>query len=84
MTSVEWDSDARDFLRKLPKGISHRIFEKIDKKIRYDVGHYLEPLVGIDAKKIRIGDYRLFVDYDPAKDHLVIRTIRHRRDAYTR
>ncbi len=30
MTSIIWDSKAREFLRKLPKDISKRIFNKID------------------------------------------------------
>ncbi len=82
MTSIEWDPKARDFLRKLPKHISKRIFEKVDSGARVNVKRFLEPLVGIEGHKIRVGDYRLFVDYDKAKDHLTVRTIRHRRDAY--
>jgi len=32
--------------------------------------------------KIRIGDYRLFVDYYKDKDEMIIRSIRHRKNAY--
>lgn len=82
MSHAQWDPKARDFLRKLPKDIAKRLFEKVDKDIRYNVKHYLESLVGMDVKKIRIGDYRLFVDFYEDKDILVIRAIRHRREAY--
>ena len=84
MSSVEWDPKARDFMRKLPKNISSRIFNKVDKEIKYNVERYLESLVNMSEKKIRIGDYRLFVDFYKDKDLLLIRTIRHRKDAYKR
>ncbi len=82
MTSIEWDPKARDFLRKLPKHISKRIFEKVDGRARVNVERFLETLAGIEGYKIRVGDYRLFVDYDKVKDHLIIRAIRHRKNAY--
>jgi len=82
MSLVEWDPKAQDFLRKLPKDLAKRIFNKVDKEISQNVERYLETLVNIDAYKIRIGDYRLFVDFDRDMDKLVIRAIRHRKDAY--
>ncbi len=45
---------------------------------------YLEPLKGHDFYKIRVGDYRLFVDYYPEKDRLIVRMIEHRSRAYKR
>ncbi len=82
MTEIEWDPKARDFLRKLPKELASRIFNKTDIQIRQNLERYLETLVEKDYYKIRIGDYRLFVDYYKDKDILVIRTISHRRNAY--
>jgi mRNA-degrading endonuclease RelE of RelBE toxin-antitoxin system len=82
MSLIEWDPKARNFLRKLPKPVAQRIFTKVDTKIRHNVERYLEPLVNLNSYKIRVGDYRLFVDYFKTADHLVIRAIRHRRDAY--
>ena len=82
MTDIIWDEKARDFLRKIPKDISRRIFNKIDNEVKNNVLHYLETLVNKDFYKIRAGDYRLFADYYRDKDLLIIRTIRHRKDAY--
>ena len=82
MTSVDWDPKAREFLRKLPKEIASRIFSKIDKEVRLNVERYLETLVNIEGFKLRVGDYRLFVDYYKSEDRLVIRAIRHMKDAY--
>ncbi len=82
MTSIIWDPKAREFLRKLPKDISRRIYKKIDKEIKYNVTRFLETIINWEGYKIRVGDYRLFVDYYKDRDLLIIRTIRHRRDAY--
>ena len=80
MISVEWDPKARDFLRKLQKDIAKRIFTKFEKDIKPNVTHHLETLVGVGGYKIRINDYRFFVDYYTDKDLLVVRAIRHRKD----
>jgi len=82
MVIIEWDTQARDFLRKLPKEIAQRIFHKIDTEVKINVEHYLETLVGRNGYKIRVGEYRLFVDYNHNKQILVIRSIRHRKNAY--
>lgn len=82
MTSIEWDPKAREFLRKLQKDIARRIFKKVDTEIKNNVERFLEPLINQDGYKMRIGEYRLFVDFYKDKGLLVIRTIRHRRNAY--
>ena len=84
MTSIEWDPKAREFLKKLSKDIAKRIYKKVDKEIKNNVTRFLETLVNREGYKIRIGDYRLFVDYYKDRDFLFIRTIRHRSDAYKR
>ncbi len=81
MVSIVWDPKAREFLRKLSEDISRRIFKKINEKVE-NIERYLEPLVGLDVSKIRIGNYRLFVNYYKSKDLLVVHSIRHRKNAY--
>ncbi|MBI5393201.1 type II toxin-antitoxin system RelE/ParE family toxin [Candidatus Woesearchaeota archaeon] len=82
MTNIDWDEKARDFLRKIPREMSKRIFTKVDHEIRNNVERYLETLVNLHGYKIRIGEYRLFVDYYKDNNLLIIRAIRHRSDAY--
>ncbi len=82
MTEIIWDPKARDFLRKLPKDISKRIFKKVDIEIKNNVERYLKKLLNTEANKIRVGDYRLFADYYKNEDKLYIRSVRHRRNAY--
>ncbi|MFH1290087.1 MAG: type II toxin-antitoxin system RelE/ParE family toxin [Nanoarchaeota archaeon] len=81
-TTIKWDPKAREFLRKLPKDISKRIIKKVDKDVKANVQRYLDTLAGKDYFKIRIGDYRLFADYYQKEDLLIIRTGRHRKEAY--
>ena len=82
MIVIEWDPQAREFLKKLPKEIAQRIYRKVDTEIKHNVERHLEFLVGMDEYKIRIGDYRLFVNYFNKEGILQIISIRHRKDAY--
>jgi mRNA-degrading endonuclease RelE of RelBE toxin-antitoxin system len=68
MTRVIWDPKAREFLRKLDKHIAKRIYTTVDKKISKNVGRYLESIAGHDFLKLRVGDYRLFVDFYQKED----------------
>lgn len=81
MTELVWDDRAADVLRKLPKDDAERIVAKL-RHIALNVERYLEKVVGQNFNKVRIGDYRLFVDFDRGADLLFIRDLRHRRNAY--
>lgn len=81
-SDIIWEPKSREFLRKLPKNIAKRIYGKINNEIKYNAERYLETLVNRECYKIRIGNYRLFVDYNKNEGILIIRSIRHRRDAY--
>ena len=78
---IHWDPLARKQLQKLPKEIASRIVRRVD-LIKDNIMHYVESLVGRDDFKLRIGDYRLFLDVDENKKEVWIRTLRHRREAY--
>jgi mRNA interferase RelE/StbE len=71
-------------LRKLDRGIARRIGEAIT-----DLGNNPRPpgskkLVGVDAWRIRIGDWRVI--YQIHDDRLIVLVVRvgHRRDIYDR
>jgi len=76
---VIWDDEAINFLRRLDKNISSRIVKKI-KEIRSNPMRYIFSWVNMDFSKIRIGNYRVFVDFKD--DTMIIRTIKHRKNAY--
>ena len=82
MSKITWKQKAIDFLEKLPENESERIVKKVDSEIKFNVLHYLEHLENMPYKKIRIGNYRLFVEYDISKDELIIYLIKQRKNAY--
>ena len=70
-------------LSKLDKFIQRYIISKLDKIARSpDSYRYLSSLTDVEGYKIRVGDYRIFVDPDFKKDTLNIHKIRHRKNAY--
>lgn len=81
MSIVEWTQNSLDFLDKLDKKDSERIVKKID-EIKESPIRFIKGLINKDFGKIRIGDYRLFVDFIIKDDRLIIRSIKHRKNAY--
>lgn len=79
MIKITWDKNALIFLRKLERADAKRIIKKIN-LLGENTKHHLKPLVNIDAYKLRVGDYRVFVDVD--KEEIIIRSIKHRKNAY--
>jgi mRNA interferase RelE/StbE len=82
MTEIIWKQKVLDFLEKLQKEEANRIVKKVDTEIKSNVLHYLEHLENMPYKKIRIGNYRLFVEYIGSKDELTICLIKPRKNAY--
>lgn len=78
---IVWHKESVEFLRRLDR----KIFERIVKKIR-EVGlnprGYILSLVDMGVSKIRVGDYRIFVNYYKEEGRLVIHSIKHRKNAY--
>lgn len=81
MIVVQWTNSSLEFLSKLDRKDSERIVKKID-EIKESPLRYIKGLVNKDFGKIRIGDYRLFVDYSRNSETLIIRSIKHRKNAY--
>lgn len=82
MTEIIWDPVAKNFLDKLPTKDRQQILKKLDKDVRTNPLHFIEHLESKDFGKIRIGQYRLFVDYFRNAGQLVIRAMRLRGNAY--
>jgi mRNA-degrading endonuclease RelE of RelBE toxin-antitoxin system len=70
-------------LSKLDKSIQQRIISKLDKIARSpNLCRHLSALTDVKGYKIRVGDYRIFVDPDFKEDALNIHKIKHRKNAY--
>jgi mRNA-degrading endonuclease RelE of RelBE toxin-antitoxin system len=78
---IIWHKDSLHFLNKLDNNFSNRIVEKV-KDIRLNPERYISSLVDMGVSKIRVGDYRLFVNYHHNEKELIIHSIKHRKNAY--
>lgn len=78
---IIWFENAINFLEKLDEHLAERITKKID-EIKLNPEKYIFSLVNKNYSKIRVGVYRLFVNYSEEKNELVIRSIKHRKNAY--
>jgi len=81
MYEIEFSDVALKFFNKLDKSVQERIgsvFERI--KIRPQ--DFVEKLVGYPGYKLRVGDYRLFLDIFQDKLSIYIIEIGHRKNVY--
>lgn len=77
---IEWHSNSRKFLRKLPSDIAKRIIKKI-KELTENPFRYLRHYEG-DGYKFRIGDYRALIDVDTENKILMVRVLDKRSRVY--
>ncbi len=80
--SIEWDEKVLSFLKKLPKDISERIFNKVE-SIKENPFRFLEHYKG-KYYKLRIGDYRALIDIDFEKKTLIVQVLDKRGRIYKR
>ena len=80
--SIEQDEKALIYLKKLPKNISERIFNKVESIIDNPF-HFLEHYEG-EYYKLRIGDYRALIDINFEKKILIVQVLDKRGRIYKR
>ncbi|MFB6245773.1 MAG: type II toxin-antitoxin system RelE/ParE family toxin [Candidatus Nanohaloarchaea archaeon] len=79
---------AEEDLDGLEEAVSDRIKKKL-KEIRdrarqgVDPDHYLKWINKYEIHRLRIGDYRAFIDLDKEEKEINVVTVLHREDAYT-
>lgn len=81
MADVVVSDRAADWLRDAEPETSERIRNKLH-DIRDFPEHYLKRLSGQPYYRLRVGDYRVIIDWDKDADELFVRDIRHREGAY--
>ena len=79
--SIKWDKKAVEILRKIDKKETRRIIKKMNEVATNPI-HYLEPLKEVNAYKIRIGDYRVIVDFHIDEKVIDVLFIGHRKNIY--
>ena len=70
-------------LKKIEPKVQERIIAALE-KIRIRPEAYVIKLVGYNVYKLRVGDYRVIMDLDNKKLHILILKVKHRRNVYKR
>ncbi|MCJ2519791.1 MAG: type II toxin-antitoxin system RelE/ParE family toxin [Candidatus Thermoplasmatota archaeon] len=78
---VEFSRLAADKFEKLAGDTQERLAKKLQ-QVAERPRRYLSRLRGVDAFKIRVGDYRVIVDVDWESKTIYILTVGHRRTIY--
>lgn len=78
---LRFDKKVISDLERLPKKISHRIFNKLDESKRKPF-HYFERLEGRKEYKLRVGDYRVIADIFRKEIVIFVVEIGHRKNIY--
>jgi len=68
-------------LKKLEHNIQERIIKSLE-RIRIRPEAYVTKLVGDPGYRLRVGDYRVIMDIDKEKLHILIIKIGHRKNIY--
>ncbi|MFC1682494.1 type II toxin-antitoxin system RelE/ParE family toxin [Nanoarchaeota archaeon] len=76
---IIWDTQPREFLRKIDKKDSQRIIKKIN-HIAESPFRYVEKLIGMKGYKLRIGDFRSFLDIE--QKQIIVLFLGHRKNIY--
>jgi mRNA interferase RelE/StbE len=84
MFAVAYTTAALKSRKRLPRNLRNRITAKIEEVAADPTGQHpqVKPLVGIDALRLRVGDWRVLFELDHANKVLLVLDIRHRSEAY--
>ena len=81
MATVVVSERAADWLRDAEPEVRDRIMKKLDSITDFPE-HYLKRLSGSPYYRLRVGDYRVIVDWKMEDEELFVREIGHRRNVY--
>ena len=81
MTDVVVSDRAADWLRDAEPDIRTRIMSKLEDVVDFP-DHYLKRLSSSPYYRLRVGDYRVIIDWRKDDDELFVREIGHRRNVY--
>lgn len=81
MTEVVVSERAAEWLRDAEPDVRGRIMNKLEDITDFP-DHYLERLSGSPYHRLRVGDYRVIIDWQKDDGELFVRKIGHRRNVY--
>ena len=78
---IEWKVRAMEDMKALDRKTQERVVEKLE--LISDSPHrYLDWLKAYGVYKLRVGDYRIFIDLNQKDRFIEVLTIKHRSKAY--
>jgi mRNA interferase RelE/StbE len=81
MYEIVFTDKAKQQFKKLEYQVQERIGAVLE-RIRIRPQDYIEKLVGEPGYKLRIGDYRVFLDIDNNRLIILVLKVGHRRNIY--
>ena len=78
---IIFSDNALTQLKKFEHSIQERIIKSLE-RIRIRPEAYVTKLVGDPGYRLRVGDYRVIIDIDKEKLHILIIKIGHRKNIY--
>lgn len=79
--SLEWKEGAIKQLEKLQDLISNRIVKKVN-ELKENPFSKIKRLKGINAFRLRVGDYRIILDIDVKNKIIYVLRLGHRKNIY--
>ena len=83
MYTILFSDSALRQLKKLEREIQERLTKALE-RIRIRPEAYVQKLVGDPGYKLRVGDYRMIMDIDQGKLHILVIKVGHRKNVYDR
>lgn len=83
MAEVYFTDRGQDRLHELESEAQERIKKKLDEIVDWP-DHFLKPLKGRDDYVLRVGDYRVLIQWEKNDDALYVKSAGHRRNFYDR
>ncbi len=81
MTDIKFTSPAMSQFAGLEKSVRVRIYSKLE-DMRDWPEHFLKPLTGNPYFSLRVGDYRVIIDWRKQRGELWVIAVGHRRNVY--
>ena len=79
--SIIWSNKATNQLGKLERSIGKRIYKKVD-QLKTNPYRYVTRIVGDESYRLRVGDYRVYVDIDGNKLIVVVLKLGPRKNIF--
>jgi len=81
MVDVKFTDPAKNQLSKLEKDVRLRIYDKLE-EVKDWPNHFLVKLKGYPYYKLRVGDYRIIINWKKEREQLWVIAAGHRSNIY--